>query len=420
MTERLRKRVFCSIFFSAAGVLLAILIALNALNLIQTEEKAAKILDTAAELMENVGTTAGAGKGRSARSQAKAELLRSVSEDELGLIQLSPHGKVLSVTGLSDVQAEAEDWDALAAKARSEEGGRGTWNAWRYRLGEGGQGDFLVVLDPVSLHAEARETLLISVLGFAAACVLFALLAGWLAKKITSPVERTMQGQKRFIADASHELKTPLTVIDANTAVLEKEIGPNKWLGYIQTETQRMSGLVAALLQLSELDEAKEDRRPPVRFDASETVTETALPFESLAFEQGAALDMSLPDSLPVSGYPEDLAKIAGILIENAVKHCGEGSDIRVCLAPAQSARAKGPQRAELSVQNTGETIPPEAMQHLFDRFYKLDASRKYKGQSYGLGLAIAKGIADRRGWDIRAESSGGRTVFRLTFPADA
>ena len=422
MINRLRKSVFRSIFFSAAGVLFVIIIALNVLNQIQTAEKADEILDSATELLygDNYDDF-GRGRNRDNRHRGKSELLRSVSVDELGIIQLDSQDSIASITGVSEFWTEESMLTELVRHALSEDNRRGSWMNWMYRLGENGQGKFLVVLNPSSIYSEAREYMMLSILGFLAACVFFALLAYSLAKRITTPVEKSMQSQKRFIADASHELKTPLTVIDANATVLEKNIGKNKWLSYIQTESQRMSGLVTALLKLSELDEARDaaEKQQVSRFDAVESVMETALPFESVAFEHGVSLNLDLPDTLPVSGYPQDLGQITKILLDNAIKHSGENGEVQVSLTASQAAKTKnGCEQITLSVANTGDEIPPDAMEHIFDRFYKADASRKYSENSYGLGLAIAKGIADQHHWLIHAESGDRRTTFSLTFPS--
>ncbi|MBR2822847.1 MAG: HAMP domain-containing histidine kinase [Clostridia bacterium] len=421
MISTLRKSVFRSIFFSAAGVLFVIIIALNGLNLIQTAEKADRILDSAAEVMYSPANAYGIGKNRDNRHRGKSELLRSVSADELGFIQLDAEGNMTSITGVSEFWNDESRLTELISYVLSADETRGSWMNWMYRLGENSQGKLLVVLNPSSIYSEAREYMLTSILGFLAACGLFALLANSLAKRITAPVEKSMQAQKRFIADASHELKTPLTVIDANAAVLEKSIGKNKWLGYIQTESQRMSGLVTALLKLSELDEAGNaaEKQQASRFDAVESIMEIALPFESVAFEHGVSLNLELPDMMPVSGYPEDLGQIAKILLDNAIKHAEENSEVQVSLTAPQPLKGKnGGMPITLSVTNRGDTIPPEALQHIFDRFYKADASRKYSGNSYGLGLAIAKGIADQHRWLIQVESQDRQTTFSLTFPA--
>ena len=143
-----------------------------------------------------------------------------------------------------------------------------------------------------------------------------------------------------------------------------------------------------------------------------------ALPFESVAFERGVGLETDAPDSLDMLGNRKELEQLAAILIDNAVKHAAAGGTVRVSLrkAPAQVGRKEAPE-LELRVANPGEEIPPEALPHLFDRFYRVDGSRVHRSGSYGLGLAIAKGLAEKNGGSITVSSQNGLTEFTLLLP---
>lgn len=419
MIGSLRRKVFWSILLSAAGVLLAILLAINVLKLAQTASKRDSILDSALMMLQaeteperGPGDKRGGGRDR-------GELLRSVSEGELGVFVLDADGAVLHAAGCAGQLDEAA-LSAVAAAAVADPDGRGRAGGWDYKVVpvEGGTG--VSILDAASLRAEAAETALISLLGFAVACCLFALLARALSKAIVRPVEENMQMQKRFVADASHELKTPLTVIDANAAVLEQSVGQSKWLDYIKEQTGRMSGLVNELLQLANLEEARDADapRPREKYDASEAVLSAALPFESVAFEQGVTLETDTPDTLEAFGCRKDLEQLTAILIDNAVKHSPAGETVQVSLAssPARHGRKEGA-ALELRVANAGDAIPPEALPHIFDRFYRVDESRTHRDNSYGLGLAIARGLAEKNGGSIAAASRDGRTEFTLQLP---
>ena len=417
MIERLRKRVFWSIFLSAASVLLVILIALNALNAVQTLHKADEILHSASDVMPMDGQDRGMQRGKNDRKRGRSDFLRSVAKGELGMLQLDEEGAVVSVFGVAE--SDTESFTAVIHQALSDEDREGTCDGWMYRIQKGQEGTLLFVFDPGSLYAEIWAEIALSLAGFFLACLLFALLAHFLSGRITLPAERAMESQKRFIADASHELKTPLTVIDANAALLEKSIGKNKWLGYIESESQRMAGLVAALLKLSELDEGKGQKQGQAgSFDAAETLTEAILPFESVAFEKGAMLTMDIPDTLPVTGFSQDLGQITGILLDNAIKHTEEGGSVQVSAKQVQRRMGRTEQDAvQVKVSNTGSEIPKEALPHIFERFYKADPSRRYSENSYGLGLAIAKGIADQHDWHLSVSSEDGVTAFTLELP---
>ena len=418
MIESLRRRVFWSILLSAAGVLLAILLAINVLKLVQTASKRNSILDSALMMLQAEAGPEPIPGDRPGGGRDRGELLRSVSKGELGMFVLDTDGAVVRVTGCAG-QLEEETL-AIAAAVIADADGRGRSGGWDYKVVpvEGDTG--VSILDAASLRSENAQTALISLLGFAVACCLFALLARELSRVIATPVEENMQMQKRFVADASHELKTPLTVIDANAAVLEQSIGQNKWLDYIKEQTGRMSGLVNELLQLSNLEEAKSAGTPQQheRFDASEAVMAAALPFESVAFERGVTLETDTPDTLEAYGSRKDLEQLAAILIDNAVKHSSAGAAVQVSLT--RSAHRHGRKEEamlEMRVRNSGDTIPPEALPHIFDRFYRADESRTHKDNSFGLGLAIARGLAERSGGGITATSQDGITEFTLRLP---
>ena len=422
MIESLRRKVFWSILLSAAGVLLAILLAINFLKLSQTASKKNSILESALMMVRQDSLPEqGPGQGRDGMrdDRDKAEFMRSVSEDELGVLKLSDDGSILSSSGCAD-QLDEETIAAIAAAAFADADGQGKTNGWEYKVFSLNDGIGVSFLDAASLRKENVETALLSLAAFAIACGLFALLAWLLSRVIVKPVEENMQMQKRFVADASHELKTPLTVIDANTSVLEQSIGQNKWLDYIKEQTGRMAGLVNELLQLSNLEDAKgtDASQQRERFDAAEAVMAAALPFESVAFEQGLTLEAETPDTLSVNGNRKDLEQLTAILIDNAIKHSAAGGTVQVSLTKSASRHGrKEGLMMELRVSNTGDEIPPEALPHIFDRFYRVDESRTYKDNSYGLGLAIAKGLAEKNNGSISVTSQNGRTEFTLSLP---
>ena len=415
MIESLRRKVFWSILVSAAGVLMVILIAINILGLIQTASKKDSIMESALSMVRSdIGFERGRGNGRgNGRADGgRSELLRSVSEGELGVFMMNAEGVVDNKMGCAS-QLDDKTINAIAEAALADKDGQGTINGWDYKVFPNEIGTGISILDAASLRKETADSALLSLAAFAASCVLFALLAGFLSRVIVKPVDDNMQMQKRFVADASHELKTPLAVIDANASVLEQSIGQNKWLDYIKEQTSRMSGLVNELLMLSNIEEAKEkgETGPVESFDAGEAIMSAALPFESVAFEQGLSLETDTPDNIYVKGNRREVEQLTAILIDNAIKHSSPGGKIQVSLDRATSM-------ARLRVSNPGEDIPPEALPHLFDRFYKVDESRTYKDKSYGLGLAIAKGLAEKNGGSISVTSNNNITEFTLLLQA--
>ncbi len=441
MIRSLKQKVFWSILLSAAGVLLVILLAINVLRMAQTASKRDSVLDAAPMLLmpepgeepgmkpgEEPGLEPGAaepgmdrGRDKDPDGRGRADLLRSVSEGELGVVWVDSEGSVWKSAGCAEELEEQTLSDVISA-ALADADGRGRVNGWEYKTFSVKGGTGISFLDATSFRRENLETALLSLGAFAASCGLFALLAGFLSKTIVKPVEENTEAQKRFVADASHELKTPLAVIDANASVLEQSVGQSKWLDYIKEQSGRMSELVNELLQLSDLEENKgsEGSEPRVLYDAAEAVMAAALPFESVAFERGLRLETGVPEAMEVTGIRKDLEQLAGILIDNAIKHSMEGGTVRVSLGSAMEKHGwKEAPMLRLSVVNQGDEIPAEALPHLFDRFYRVDASRTHKDNSYGLGLAIARSLAEKNGGTITVVSENGTTEFSVQLPAD-
>lgn len=243
----------------------------------------------------------------------------------------------------------------------------------------------------------------------------FFLISLFLSKLATRPVEKAWEQQRQFVADASHELKTPLTVILANSGILlshrEDTVGAQvKWIEYIQEEARRMKGLVEDMLFLAKSDAA---RLPATRLpvDMSELTEGCLLPFESVAFEAGVTLESDIRPGLYVNGDEGQLRRLVYILLDNACKYAGSGGAVAVVLSRTSD-------RLKLTVRNTGPAIPPEHLEHLFERFYRSDSARTREAGGYGLGLAIAKAIVQsHRGQISVASSEAEGTVFTVLLP---
>ena len=229
------------------------------------------------------------------------------------------------------------------------------------------------------------------------------------------PVEHAFSEQQRFVQDASHELKTPLTVILANLSILKSRPAATiqeemLWIQNTETEARRMQELTERLLFLAKAD-SKRFSPKIERLSLSKLTEAAALPFTALAFERGLSLETKLEAELYVKGDARALTQLLAILIDNALKYAKSGSVVTVRLARQKK-------QALLSVHNEGEVIPQDALPHLFDRFYRVDKSRARAQGGYGLGLSIAKTIAHAHGGDIRVESSAEHgTCFTTTLP---
>lgn len=234
-----------------------------------------------------------------------------------------------------------------------------------------------------------------------------ALLAWW----ATRPVETALRQQRQFLSDASHELKTPLTVILSNAELLSGaalEPRPARWADNIHSEAGQMKALVEEMLTLARADNMPRTAVHTVQ-SLTDIVTDTVLSFEPVAFEAGKTLTSQIADGVEVEGDGDKLRRLAGVLLDNAVKYADEGTTVEVTLEKAD-------RRARLTVINRCAPIPPEQLRRLFERFYRADASRGEKS-GFGLGLPIAASIVEEHKGTIKAESDALSTRFLVTLP---
>nr|MCR5138062.1 HAMP domain-containing histidine kinase [Oscillospiraceae bacterium] len=243
------------------------------------------------------------------------------------------------------------------------------------------------------------------IIGGASIVILF-FISLFLSRRIIRPLEANDKQQKQFIYDARHELKTPVAVISTNAELLSRELGENEWLANIQYENERMGDLVKQLLDLSR---AENTETLMETVDLSRIVTGEVLAFESVAFDQGKTIRSDIDEGIHVMGNQAQLTQLTSILLDNAVRH-GTGDQIELSLKLYGHA-------AVLSAVNDGDEIPAEKREHLFDRFYRVDEARNSEGHHYGLGLSIAKAVAERHGGTIRVNCQDGKIRFTVSIP---
>lgn len=232
----------------------------------------------------------------------------------------------------------------------------------------------------------------------------------WLLSGFVSrPVVRTWQDQQQFISDASHELKTPLTVILSSADLLEESASgeQQRYVDNILAESRRMKELVEDMLTLSRTESGR--AAPFAPLDLSDLVTDAALRFEPVAFEAGHPLQYDIQNGASLSGDRQQLDQLLDILLDNAVKYAAKGAPIRLTLDISGK-------NAVLAVENPGDPIPPDKLPHIFDRFYRVDDARTGAG-GFGLGLAIAQQIVRRHKGTITAASDARATRFTVTLP---
>lgn len=263
-------------------------------------------------------------------------------------------------------------------------------------------------MENTMLNRLMRSYLLIVIAALALLLGVSILLSRW----ATAPVEKAWHQQRQFLSDASHELKTPLTVILSNAELLEAapmDQRPARWRDNILSEAKQMKVLVEQMLTL-----ARADNNPTPSAAAMEAVslsdlaTDCALAFEPVAFESGKPLEYDIAPDLTVTGERDKLRRLISILLDNAIKYGADGGTIRLKLQKSDD------RHAQLVVSNPGEPIPQDKLPHLFERFYRADDSRGEKS-GFGLGLSIAATVAQEHKASLRAESDWDSTRFLFT-----
>lgn len=257
-------------------------------------------------------------------------------------------------------------------------------------------GYLFVASDMTDIVTEYRVSLLSAFIVLISIYVLLFFVVWAIFHKVFSPIKEAFYKQKQFISNASHELKTPLTIISANADVLSQESN-NQWINNIKSQVNRMDDLVTDMLSLAKMDEDQTTIEKQ-KFNISQVVIGTALPFDAVAFEKGKHLAIDVENDLQYFGDAESVKAVVNILLDNAVKHANLDSEVILSLK-------KESNKIILSVFNFGSQIPNEHSNKIFERFYRGDNSRSRASGGSGLGLAIAKAISDKNKWKISAVS---------------
>ena len=264
----------------------------------------------------------------------------------------------------------------------------------------------LILMDNSEVKNTLTKTLITTsiIFIFLESCVILTsfILTSW----ITEPVSESFDKQKRFIADASHELKTPLTVINASVEAYYNDKN-EKWIHNIKEETEKMNKLVIELLDLAKIEANKKILMKEENL--SKLTENEILTYESLFYEKKIKLKYNIKKNIKYTCNGDLIRQLLGILIDNSIKHTNENGNVTVNLY-------KSNKDIILEVKNDGDEIKKEDEQKIFERFYKIDESRNRNENRYGLGLAIAKDIVEKHNAKISANSKKGITTFKVTF----
>lgn len=325
----------------------------------------------------------------------------SVTFNENGNVVSSEMGNIAAVS-----EKEAEEYAKNILEKKSQKGFEGIY---RYRVKSVDTDTIIVFLDCrqdlIFFRSLLVTTVCVSMFGSLAVFILVV----FFSRIVFRPVAESYEKQKRFITDASHELKTPLTIIDANTEVLEMESGENQWTKSTRNQVKRLAALTQQLITLSRLDE-EERVREKAEFSISDAVMESIQPFKALARTKGKHLEIEIEEQVRLRGNEKSIRQLVGILLDNAVKYSVSKGEIKVSL------RRKG-KKILLEVFNETEEIPQGKLDILFERFYRMDSSRNSETGGSGIGLSVAKAIVVSHKGKIEAHSFDGKSLtITVTF----
>lgn len=307
----------------------------------------------------------------------------------------------------------AVDEDTAAAYATSifkSEKTKGFLHSYRYTTVTSDSGTRVIFLDCQrtlsSFHTLVFTSVSVCLIGMLLVLLLMFLLSGYIIK----PFIENHEKQKQFITDAGHELKTPLTIINADAEILEMDYGSNEWLADIQEQTKHLTSLTNNLITLSRMEEER-TRLQMIDFPFSDVVEETVQSFQALARTQNKTFETSIQPMISLYGDEKSLTQIVSILLDNAMKYSTPEGEISLCLEKAGN-------NVKLSVYNTADSIDREQLPHLFDRFYRTDKSRNSETGGYGLGLSIAAAVVNTHKGKITATTQDEHSLLiTVTLP---
>lgn len=315
---------------------------------------------------------------------------------------------------LSNSLKETTDKDILSMTQKLQKSGKrfGSIDDYIYlvRILKSGNTVYIFVNNKEALQ-NSKQFFIVSIFIFLLSVIVFTIISYYLSRWMIKPSEKAIKNQKIFVANISHDLKTPITIIRANADLIENEVKNKKSIKYIQQETEKLNHLVNEMLTLTRIDNtiSKENFKS---FNFGDSLFDVVLPFESIAYEKGIRfnINININEVTDYFGDESNIQKLAEILIDNAMSYTAKGGIVDVDAYENSKA-------VTLSVTNTGEPISDEKKVEIFDRFYRESKSRERTGNHYGLGLSIANTIVKKHNGKITVESKNGKNTFTVILP---
>lgn len=326
-------------------------------------------------------------------------------------VLLDSSGSVISVDTGKIAAIDTSEAMEYAQTVLEKSKDKGFFENYRYVKQATEEGIRIIFLDCYRSISTFRSFLFTSIgvsfFGMLAVFILMILLS----EKIVKPISDSYEKQKQFITDAGHEIKTPLTIIDADTEILEMDYGDNEWLKDIQTQVKRLTALTEDLTLLSRLEEQSSLQEMMIEFPVSDVVSETAQSFQGPAKTHSKTFSMDIEPMLSFCGGEKSIRQLVSILLDNALKYSPEGGTVSISLKKQNKSLC-------LTVYNTAQNVDTHNLDRLFDRFYRGDKSRSSETGGYGIGLSVAKAIVTSHKGKISASSKDGNSLtITVTLP---
>jgi len=393
--NELRNKIFFTIFCILTSALLVFLISFNVQNYEDQREIIRKSINF---------------NGVVTRNAPNEQLNRNIRFIDASIItiRLDKNDNILEIINHSNEEIDVDKISEMAISILTDKDlkreyiGSLYFEQYSYSYHPGNR---LVLINNSIAQRNIKEVLKNTIFFFLILEIIFILISKLISRWISKPVEDAFSKQKDFIADASHELKTPLAVITASAEALEKSPKEKKWLINIKNESERMNNLIIDLLDLAKMEKGNLEMSYG---NLSKVVELSSLTFEGIAYEKNIGFDYHIGDNINLKMNENAIKQVMEILLDNAIKHSKEKGKVEVNLIETNVI--------ELSVSNLGEAIPKGEEEKIFERFYRVDKARNRNDNRYGLGLAIAKNIVSLHNGIIKAYSKNGKTTFQIVF----
>lgn len=403
MIKKLRVKFIAITMVAVVVVLAVIMTVVNVVNFANVERDADALVDVIAENGGKMPLAQGE-VAPPARPEGEREEEFFEKNEKRGMNGETPFDTRYFTVYYTDGEQAGVDCGNIASVDETEAGKiaaivlakgkeRGYYDNYRYKIiGEEGN-ETVVFVDQTRQLTPARNFLKISLIVAAVSVVIVFVAVFFLSKKILRPVEESYARQKRFVTDAGHELKTPLTVISANNDIIQMVTGEEESTGIIRKQVAKLTSMVNNLTALAKLDENVAYSFQKIDLDIA--VADAAESLLSLYNKDGKTMTVDVADGVTINGEPGLINKLLGILLENAYKYCLTKTTVKL---------AKNGSNAVLTVTNDAEGVRKGKMNEVFERFYRSTEARASKVEGSGIGLSVAKEIVELHKGKITAE----------------